>query len=321
MRKLTKMIIIRAVPGAGKSTIAKEMMAKDPEAWVRLNRDDMRLMLKNAQMTPDYIEKMITKTLHSLAESALKKGLNVITDDTNLKQKTVNEWHAIAEKVGNVTVIEKFLDVPLKEAIRRDKLRDKMVGEEVVKRFYDRYIAKLKVVPETYYPPVTREGNYIEQDQSLPKAILCDIDGTIAKMNGKRGPFEWHNVGLDDVNKPVEEFVNILDFSNWYCDEYYYQDNLGVKLIFFSGRDGVCQDETIKWFKDKMRMTVTHGDNLFMRKPNDPRRDSIVKKEMYEKFIKDKYNVLFVLDDRNQVVDMWRQEIGLPCFQVDYSFD
>jgi hypothetical protein len=52
-----------------------------------------------------------------------------------------------------------------------------------------------------------------------------------------------------------------------------------------------------------------------MRKTDDNRKDCIVKKEIYETFIKDKYNVLFVMDDRNQVVNMWREQ-GLTCFQV-----
>lgn len=32
--------------------------------------------------------------------------------------------------------------------------------------------------------------------------------------------------------------------------------------------------------------------------------------------IKDKYNVLGIFDDRQQVVDMWRS-LGLKCFQVE----
>jgi hypothetical protein len=52
-----------------------------------------------------------------------------------------------------------------------------------------------------------------------------------------------------------------------------------------------------------------------MRKKGDFRKDSVVKKEIYEKYIKDNFNILFCLDDRNQVVNMWR-EIGIKCLQV-----
>jgi hypothetical protein len=52
-----------------------------------------------------------------------------------------------------------------------------------------------------------------------------------------------------------------------------------------------------------------------MRKYGDFRQDSIVKQEIYEQLIAPDYDILCVLDDRQQVVDMWR-EIGLTCLQV-----
>ena len=55
-----------------------------------------------------------------------------------------------------------------------------------------------------------------------------------------------------------------------------------------------------------------------MRNDFDERKDVIIKREIFEQEIKDKYNVMFILDDRNQCVDFWRK-IGLTCFQVDYG--
>ena len=52
-----------------------------------------------------------------------------------------------------------------------------------------------------------------------------------------------------------------------------------------------------------------------MRKTGDNRKDAIVKREIYETHIKDKYQVDYVLYDRNQVVEMWRS-LGLTCLQV-----
>lgn len=311
--------IWRGPPASGKSTEAREFVAKDPKNWIRINRDDLRVMM-NMGVYSQANENIITKMTHSITYDALKKGLNVVTDDTNLRQKTVNEWHAIAKKVGDVTVIETYVDTPLKVCLERDAKRDAKVGEDVIMKFWDKYIkgGKLKLVPTTYYPPNENNSFYIQQDESLPKCILCDIDGTIAKMNGKRGPFEWHNVGRDDVNKPVHDLLNTIEFANYYLDEYGDTED-HIKIIFFSGRDGICRDETIKWFKDKTDFEVKYGDNLFMRTPNDMRKDSIVKDELYEEHIKGKYNVQFVLDDRDQVVKHWREVIGLPCFQVEYG--
>ena len=55
-----------------------------------------------------------------------------------------------------------------------------------------------------------------------------------------------------------------------------------------------------------------------MRSTEDNRKDAVVKREIYDNWIKDKYNVLAVFDDRNQCVDMWRG-LGLTCLQVDYG--
>lgn len=41
-----------------------------------------------------------------------------------------------------------------------------------------------------------------------------------------------------------------------------------------------------------------------MRKTGDSRKDFLIKKEIYENELKDKYNILAIFDDRQQVVDM-----------------
>lgn len=85
-------------------------------------------------------------------------------------------------------------------------------------------------------------------------------------------------------------------------------------IVFVSGREAAYEEPTRKFL-------VKHGikyDKLIMRKTGDHRKDAIIKAEIYEEYIKGHYNVLFVLDDRDQVVAMWRGK-GLTCFQVDYG--
>ncbi len=127
-------------------------------------------------------------------------------------------------------------------------------------------------------------------------AIICDIDGTLSHMT-HRGPFDWMKVGTDSLDDVV---YRILDRFN---DKY--------KIILVSGRDSICREITETWLRDKN----IHYDKLYMRPLGDMRRDVEVKREIYDNYIKDNYEIFFVLDDRNQVVDMWR-EIGLKCLQV-----
>lgn len=134
----------------------------------------------------------------------------------------------------------------------------------------------------------------------MTKAIIVDIDGTLAKMNG-RGPFEWDRVGEDLVNEPVRKMVNT------YADK--------AQVIIFSGRDSVCRPETETW----LALNNVRYDALFMRPEGNFEKDSIIKRRLYDENILGKYDIDFVVDDRNQVVDMWRKDLGLTCFQVDYG--
>ncbi len=131
------------------------------------------------------------------------------------------------------------------------------------------------------------------------KAIIVDIDGTLADMRGVRGPFDWDKVHLDRPHEDVIELVRDLRSLKKY------------KIIITTGRDGVCEEATKEW-------VLEHGvnyDEFFIRKAGDFRKDSIIKSEIYMDYIRPKYDVKFVIDDRNQVVEMWRS-LGLRVLQV-----
>jgi hypothetical protein len=117
-------------------------------------------------------------------------------------------------------------------------------------------------------------------------------------MNG-RSPYEWKRVGEDTIDENVARFI---------------ADHFGAPeaLIVLSGRDAVCRSETESWLA---RYNIQY-DYLFMRAEGDMRKDSIVKREIFEREIKDKYYPYLVLDDRDQVVRMWRDELGLTVWQV-----
>lgn len=131
------------------------------------------------------------------------------------------------------------------------------------------------------------------------KAIIVDLDGTICVLD-KRGPFEYEKCHLDLPNEPVLDIVKR------------YQADNDVTVIFLSGREDSAIEMTKKWIT---KHTGQEPEHLYMRKTKDWRKDSIVKKEIYEVKVKPFFDVIFVLDDRDQVVKMWRQE-GLTCLQV-----
>ena len=131
---------------------------------------------------------------------------------------------------------------------------------------------------------------------NAPSVIVVDIDGTLALLNG-RNPYDASTCINDLPNEPV---VNIVRS---------YQT-----VIYVSGREDKHFSQTALWLS---KHDLPAG-KLFMRKTGDMRKDYIVKRQIFDEHIKDNYKVLFVIDDRPQVIRMWR-ELGLFVFDVNQS--
>ena len=275
---MKKVILTKGLPGSGKSTWAKELLKSNPNAYKRINNDDLRKMFDNVQFSHD-MENFIKKAVDSLVLLALEEGKHVILDNTHLSDKPVNRIKQLVKGKAEVIIEDKFLDVPLETCIKNDLKRLESVGKDVIVKMYEQHIKKTEP---------------IIQNSTLPKAIIVDIDGTLAHMKD-RSPFDWGRVGEDECDEIIKSIVN----------------NYNNNIIIMSGRDGSCIDLTIKWLEDN---NIKY-DLLLMRVKNDCRKDSIVKQELFNNNIKDKYFIEYVMDDRLQTVNMWRS-IGLKCLQV-----
>ncbi len=293
---MSSLTITRGLPASGKSTFAKTWVAMAPEDRRRVNRDDMRAMLFNK---PDYgpkQEAQVTRAVRAMVKELLRSGCDVIADDTNIRPKYVREWARFAKaNKADFDVMEFPYDA--KECIRRDALRgaDK-VGADVINGM-SKYLRDGKLLPWEIDEPDHTPDLY-EPDPTLPPAIIVDIDGTVALMNG-RGPYDLSRVSEDLPNQPVIDAVEAM------LDSYY-------EVIFCSGREDVAREDTVLWIKRYMRL---HPAHLYMRAADDKRKDSIVKREIFDRHIRDRFNVRLVFDDRNQVVEMWRA-LGLTVCQV-----
>lgn len=133
----------------------------------------------------------------------------------------------------------------------------------------------------------------------MQNIYLCDIDGTLADHQGIRSPFDESKVDLDKPLPTVDIIKSLIA--------------TGDRIIYFSGRTDGCRLETIKW----LTKYIDDGEpELYMRKTGDLRNDAILKKEMYDTHIKNKYNVLGVFDDRLRVCHMW-YDLGLFVFNCN----
>lgn len=287
-----KAVVTVGISASGKSTHAAELVK---QGYVEANRDNIRraMFAKNNPNTPFRwskwnwkLEGKVTDAQIDVITGAYEAGKNVIVSDTNLSAKTRNALVSRLKAHGYEVEIKEF-PIALEVAWERDAARENGVGHSVIAKQYQDWLA-YKGKPNEYVCP----------DDRFTKCILVDIDGTLAHMNGKRGAFEWHNVGRDDVDEQVRFLVNAVPGD--------------VVVIVMSGRDEVCRAETEEWLD-------RHGilfDALFMRKEGDMRKDTIVKRELFDEHIRQGHNVQFVIDDRPSVCRMWRDELGLKVFQV-----
>ena len=318
------MIVTRGLQGSGKSTWARQLMKDEPGVWSRINKDDIRTMLYGSDFVwSKELEKSVYETHGALLRTLLRHGQNVVVDNTNLNSSAMKQVHEIAEEVGDVTVTDKVFDTPLLLCIERDAARVKPVGEAVIRDAYRRYGKNISLASPTasVHYPRRSEGATALQDESLPEAIIVDLDGTAALMNG-RNPYDAAKCDQDLPNVPVIETVKAVHLQR-HC-----------AVLFVSGRDAKYRAPTETFLQRHFQLervlprdprdvqTVLETCNeqmpyqLFMRPEGDTRKDTLIKKEIYEREILGKYRVLNVYDDRDCVVRLWREELGLTCFQV-----
>jgi adenylate kinase family enzyme len=299
--------ILYGPPLSGKTTFSNLIAKHDKDIKI-VSRDVIRDNLNDHSNLPE-IENIITKIEESYFSSLITQ-YDIICDNTFSKVKYIKDFLNLIKKSKIKTKVRlvDFSDIPFDTLLERSLNRDRKVDPVVIKKFFTRCKQNLKSVIELinnfnndssfiseYKPTIISKIPIINNND---RAIIVDIDGTLSHSGGLRSPFEYDKVINDDIDEIIRDIVTSYK-------------NLNHKIIIVSGREDSCYNMTCDWL-NKHRVPF---DFLYMRKSKDFRKDAIVKKEIFDKYIKDNYNVVFCLDDRNQVVDMWRS-IGIKCLQV-----
>lgn len=308
-----KLIMCQGLPGSGKTTWANEQVEADRLAqfvpWpnvvgdpvrytpnvVVVCRDDIRRELyavngvfswRTYAMTPEQ-EDHVTLVQRERIGNALTAGKAVISADTNISHRARTMLSQLAEEFGVTLEVKQFLTDP-EECIRRDALRgNESVGADVIRKMAKQWgvFEEPKVTPY-----VCKHG---VEDYWV---VICDIDGTLA-LHTSRSPYDETRVSTDEVNSEVATLVSSISRD--------------YRILYMTGRHEGCRVDTTNWLR-------VHGlpyGPVYMRPDGDSRKDWIVKAELFDRYVRDIANVKFVLDDRDQVVRMWRA-MGLTCLQV-----
>lgn len=295
-----KIIFCRGLQCSGKSTWAKQFV-KEHQDYKRVNRDSFRSMLSDYTFD-DANEKLVTKFEDEAIKLLLDNNYNLIIDNMNLNEKYFKQlqlWikHYCTSSNKEVEFEVKEFPITLSEALERDAKREFPIGKEVIKNTWRKYEVELKQMIKRSKP-----SNLDNDNTDLPVCILVDIDGTLSDSTNRK-IFDDSKVSEDRVIEPVVDILRTYFNNN--------SKHWDVRIFIMSGRQDSCRDQTEKWLKDN----YIPFDNLYMRSAGDNRDDTIVKQELYEKHIKGKYRVLFVIDDRIKVLNMWQQN-GLFTLDV-----
>lgn len=134
---MSKLIICRGIPASGKTFWAKQWVLEDPEHRVRINQDDIRLML-GKYWVPSR-EPLVSHIQQEAICRAMSLGLDIVSDNTNLNPKVLKSLSDVANSNEYELEYKDFFDTPLSVCIERDKTRDIQVSEKIIRNFYNNY--------------------------------------------------------------------------------------------------------------------------------------------------------------------------------------
>lgn len=136
------------------------------------------------------------------------------------------------------------------------------------------------------------------------RILICDIDGVICNLEHRlhfieKSPADWGGFFRacdDDMPMP-----HIIAFLRALSEVF--------RIVYITGRPESVRQKTLNWFAEEY---VPKGE-LLMRADGDHRQDSVIKAELFDANV-NKDDVFAVIEDRDQVVQMWREK-GLLCLQ------
>jgi predicted kinase len=314
------MKILIGLPGSGKSTYADTLVS---QGWHRVNYDFLR---HESGMFPDGYkfskqnEELVKQIADRQAIAALIDGRNVVIDNTNLSEHSVEHWTAIANPFSVVPSIVRF-DTPIDECLKRN---DQRTGWAKVPRAV---IERMALFNNLITFPSDKKIVIVDMDGTLSDSSVrqkyvkaercwyCSGKGFIRNNSscvycngaGKQKK-EWNKffeeVDNDKPNRAVAEWVRYLSDSHYIC--------------VVSGRPiDKCGVKTDEWLK---RHNIPFN-RLFMRAAGDSRKDIIIKKEILDRMLFSTRahepidRVAFAIDDRPSVIRMWREN-NIKCYDV-----
>ncbi|WP_308072298.1 phosphatase domain-containing protein [Streptomyces bambusae] len=298
--------VMTGLPASGKTTAARRLQEESGGRMRRINLDDLRAMMDLPAARGERShghEQTVLAVQDAAVRAAVEDGFDVVVDNTHLTPHIPKRLKAAVTGLDATFVVHDFTDVPVEECVARDAAREPGVGEEIIRILADKHAKSRRggwrLTGDWFNDRPSAEP--YTADPALPSAVLCDIDGTLA-LRGDRGPYDFTRCELDLLNPPVKQALDAFRRAD------------GDTVVLLSGRSEEHRPQTEAWLR---RHEVVY-DELWMRAAGDGRSDDIVKAELFDAHVRNRFAVRVSLDDRDRVVAVWRR-MGLPTWQVNYG--
>lgn len=145
----------------------------------------------------------------------------------------------------------------------------------------------------------------------MNRYVIFDLDGTIANLDHRLHFLK------DSAPQDWEGFFQACDgdiLNEWALSLAYALDMDGYQIVIVSGRPERTREKTKAWLD---KHAFPYFELVLVRKDGDHAPDELLKENWLKQFT-GREEILFVVDDRQKVVDMWREN-GLVCLQC-YSW-
>lgn len=295
-----KLTMLVGPPGSGKSTLAKSLIYNDGDhgaATVYVNQD--------SQGPNEHKDIFI---------NAVYAGKNIIVDRMNFNVQQRKTYIEIAKLKGyhikviikcesSATCLERMLKRENHETIKNEKN-----ARSALQTFM------------TKYEPPTKEEGIDEIVRMYPeglksKCIVVDLDGTLCNVEHRR-----HFVRdlPEGQKKNWAGFCDGIanDTVNTWCLDIVRKFANTHEIVYCSGRSDNHRKVTVDWLTKHTGMSEYMDYSLFMRHRSDSRQDYTVKEILLDFEILTRFTPEFMIDDRKQIVDMWRRR-GFVCLHCD----
>ena len=230
---MRELIILRGLPGSGKSTWIKNKGLED----YTLSPDKLRMMFSSPEclidgsfQTNQDVSSKAWNTMYEMLEKRMSLGCTTVVDATHLKQKYYNKYKAYADKYRyNVTVVD-FMYYPeaLIDSLKRNEQRkgtSEYVSPDVIKSMSSN--AQKIEVPSSWNwvtPGNFSLDEYPDEVKAKKLVFIGDIHGCFDALLEyfKKNPFsdDNHYVFLGDYidrgnkNDWVMEYLDTIRYSD-----------------------------------------------------------------------------------------------------------